>query len=578
MAELKAFIEQAPDGFDDSDILAMFGPEHAAKANAEGDAGEGVEEEDDEDIEIEDDDEDIEIEDDDEDFDDEYEDDEEEIEENVEVEVKTEEDDGGDISVDYTESSNGFLPWAFSVPPEQLVVDRGRKLLQRFLKERAIHELFAFASLAGRVPKNPTVLLEECARRLQQYENLGQPPARSLSDEWANHKRQQEQFRGRELIGLKTGMDELDKRTLGVRDIMVLGAMPGAGKTTLAVQIGVGVARRHADNDAVVVIISLDMSRDEIMDRIHCHLAGIDWTTLKFGSWDRRRVGESPWFNQQDQVRLDAADRQIVDEGLGSRILVHDRMSLGNIITASRLSNIVEAFKRQAGASRSFLIIDYLQLLPVPEAAFKGGDLEGDKCRIRLIQDYLDRTRTPANPAGDPVLAISEARKPPKAKDGWGYEMAELMGSARLAYAPPMVFMYRPASDTDLVTYHNATKQEVDSLRAVFESHGIAPVVLTLAKGRDGTQRGSWGLEFDYRRSTFHAVATRSQDPVIPTAEDDEDDATDTASNPPAPTPAPALPPAGRRQRAKSAAHPAETTPRTDRVSNESRNMDCGAR
>jgi replicative DNA helicase len=311
------------------------------------------------------------------------------------------------------------------------------------------------------------------------------------------------------------------------------------------------------------VIISLDMARTEIMDRIHCHVAGIDWTTLKFGSWERRRAGGGPWFNQHDQERLDAADRQIIEQGLGSRILVHDRMSLGNVITASRLSTIVEAFKRQAGASRTFLIIDYLQLLPVPEGTFKGGELEGDKYRVRLIQDYLDKTRTRANPGGDPVLAISEARKPPKAKDGWGNEMSELMGSARLAYAPPMVFTYRPASDTDLVIYHNVIKKEVAPMRAAFDSQGIAPVVLTLAKGRDGTQRGSWGLEFDYRRSTFRPLAPR-RGPVIPTAEDAEEGEPDAAVNPPAPAPAPALPPAGRRRRASSTAQATETTPRTN--------------
>ena len=65
---------------------------------------------------------------------------------------------------------------------------------------------------------------------------------------------------------------------------LLLLAGAGSGKTALLVQLAVGVARHHDVNDAVVVFISLDMSRDVIQRRLVSHLSGLDYRVVTQGS------------------------------------------------------------------------------------------------------------------------------------------------------------------------------------------------------------------------------------------------------------------------------------------------------
>ena len=55
--------------------------------------------------------------------------------------------------------------------------------------------------------------------------------------------------------------------------VAVLQAPPGAGKTTLVLQVCIGVCRHHAENDAVVVVVSLDMSAHDLLDRLQVAVA-----------------------------------------------------------------------------------------------------------------------------------------------------------------------------------------------------------------------------------------------------------------------------------------------------------------
>ncbi|MCY2986437.1 MAG: ParB/RepB/Spo0J family partition protein [Planctomycetota bacterium] len=101
--------------------------------------------------------------------------------------------------------------------------------------------------------------------------------------------------------------------------------------------------------------------------------------------------------------------------------------------SGQRVAAIVRECKSRCKAKRALLIVDYLQLLPVPPEVAERGDLHADKYRVRMIQETIEGTRTTENPTGDTVLAISEARKPQSSKEAWGQSLSELMGSSRLA-------------------------------------------------------------------------------------------------------------------------------------------------
>src|SRR5262249_43997524 len=149
-------------------------------------------------------------------------------------------------------------------------------------------------------------------------------------------------------------------------------------------------------------------------------------------------------------------------------------------------------------------VIDYLQLLPVPDDVAAGGDLAADKYRVRMVQQAIENSRTAADPLGDTAIAISEARKPTNPKHVWGEAMSEGMGSARIGNAPDAVLLYREMSTKESEQhYGDSGTDAANHRREALKAQGIAPVTLILEKGRDGMTRGRWCMEFLFEKSTF---------------------------------------------------------------------------
>jgi replicative DNA helicase len=406
----------------------------------------------------------------------------------------------------------GIIYHAYNVVPENLISARfGLDLLRAFLLERsAFDEARALVELGrGGAPQDFRVRLAAIQQRTEIIHSIGAEPARTLGEEWAEHTRRLEAHRGRRLIGLETGIEPLDERTLGIRGLCVLGAMPNVGKSALAVQLGVGVCRHYSDNDAVVVFVSLDMDRFEVYRRIHCHLSRIDWQTLMRGSPELRDRHEGQYFNQGHLQSLEIADH-LVEEQIGRRLWVYDREALGPDVSSARLIALLNDAKARAGATRALLVVDYLQLLDIPNEVADRGELEVDKRRVRTVQEVVEATRTPANPYGDVVLAISETRKPGSSKEGWGEQLADLMGSARLAYAADAVLLYRRMDQDDVRRFYRiegeGARDQAQRRLEDLDGDGVSPVVLTLAKARDGMTRGELAMEFEFRRSTFRVI------------------------------------------------------------------------
>jgi replicative DNA helicase len=411
-------------------------------------------------------------------------------------------------------SERGLLTRAFNVESGELDERVGYRMLKRFLTQQlVIFPIQDVMRVAGTVPANIGAVFKEFQPVLESLEGIDEKPLKTFGEEWAEHEARLEQTRNRELIGLRTGLEEFDRRTLGLRGLTVFGARPGAGKTTLScVQMALGICRHHAVNDAVVVILSLDMDRFELYSRLRCNLGDMDWRVLTFGSFAHRLPG-SP-FSKEDLERLETARKTLETIEAGRRLVILDRETVGENVTPERLRAILEKCKRKVGAKRALLIIDYLQILPIPEEVEGQGDLEMDRHRIRLVQGVIEGTRSAEDRQGDAVLVISEARKPASSKEEWGDSMAELMGSARIAYAADAVLMYREMTDKEIRHYYgefvDKNKDAAAEYKEALRKAGIAPVILDLDKGRDGMTRGRWAAEFSFYKSTFREITPES--------------------------------------------------------------------
>ena len=97
------------------------------------------------------------------------------------------------------------------------------------------------------------------------------------------------QTKGETVTGLSTGFADLDRLTTGLHpsDFIILAARPSMGKTALALNIAQNVALRGAkENEAPkrVAFFSLEMSGDQLVQRMLCTEADTDIKTLAAGS------------------------------------------------------------------------------------------------------------------------------------------------------------------------------------------------------------------------------------------------------------------------------------------------------
>ena len=124
-------------------------------------------------------------------------------------------------------------------------------------------------------------------------------------------------------------------------------------------------------------------------------------------------------------------------EQIGDRLQIHDLKTLPNL-SSETVINYINNLKSSTNCKRVIVIVDYLQVWPIPENKRFSSDLEADKWRIGEIKKIRDAINEFNE---DPVIIISEARKPSQGDQVWGGSMADVMGSARGMYSPDVILL-----------------------------------------------------------------------------------------------------------------------------------------
>lgn len=175
------------------------------------------------------------------------------------------------------------------------------------------------------------------------------------------------------IAGITTGLDNLDALTGGFRPgtLTVIAGRPGSGKSDLAAAI----ARRAVDQ-APVLYMSLEMSRDELMHRWVAAETGIAATGLAAGK-----------ISLKDWERVGPALAT-----LASKPLHVDDFAASSIAT-------MRAAQRRTGAQ--LIVIDYLQLIDTPAA-------ESRQVAVSAISNGLKRM---ARQLDLPVIALAQLNR-----------------------------------------------------------------------------------------------------------------------------------------------------------------------
>lgn len=328
-----------------------------------------------------------------------------------------------------------------------------------------------------------------------QHDVHSAPLITTLADELPKHKTNLEKYRGKEYLGLpQRTLSGIDNAISGFRGLMLLAAPPNVGKTALGVQIGLDIVKHNPDT--CFLFVSMEMSRWDIMTRMLCRLAHIDYDELVRGQFC------PPNGRQDSQQQLRDAEIALGELGRRIRILDDEAPSLEVI------RRELEALKLQTGTSKAFILVDYLQIWSIPDGT-QGrihSDLDADKYRIGAMKQLRS--------TGDAVLVISEVRK----QSGTGglsdpnttAALADVMGSARAGYTPDMVFILRPKdvasasqSSKPRKLYNDETPPTLPASLLVQE------LEFQIVKGRDGVTKRTIPLKFYYTRHRFEEASGR---------------------------------------------------------------------
>ena len=221
--------------------------------------------------------------------------------------------------------------------------------------------------------------------------------------------------------GVATGFNDLDNILAGMQrsNLLILAARPGMGKTSLALNIAQSVA---VNNKIPVGFFSLEMSQEELVDRLLVAQADIDAWKLKTGK-----------LNEQDFAKLSDAMGELAEAPL----FVDDTpgMSVMEMRTKARRLQVEQGIQ--------FLVVDYLQLA-------HSRNLEN---RVQEISEVSMGLKNLARELKVPILALSQLSRAVEHRGNPKPQLADLRESGGIEQdADVVMFLYRE-NENDLENY-----------------------------------------------------------------------------------------------------------------------------
>ena len=180
------------------------------------------------------------------------------------------------------------------------------------------------------------------------------------------------------LRGLKTGFVDLDKKTAGFQkgDLIIIGARPAMGKTTLAQNLAYNIADINRKG---VLFFSMEMAANEIVDRMISDIAGVDNWKMRTGNLSDEefaKIGDA--LGEMDEIPIyidDTSSMTIVELRNKARRAMHDH-DIG------------------------IVIVDYLQLIT-------GSDRYAGN-RVQEVTEISRGLKILARELGIPVIALAQ--------------------------------------------------------------------------------------------------------------------------------------------------------------------------
>jgi replicative DNA helicase len=230
---------------------------------------------------------------------------------------------------------------------------------------------------------------------------------------------------GEVLPGLSCGFYDLDAMTQGFQrsDLVIVAGRPSMGKTALSVQIARQISEIHRTG---VAIFSLEMSKEQLVQRLLASESGIDSNYLRAG-----RIHESQW------------------EPLSPNPSVNEIRSSARRLQAERPEGL------------GLIMLDYLQLMG-------GGD--GTEGRVQELSKITRSLKGLARELHVPIIALSQLSRGVEARTNKRPLMSDLRESGAIEQdADLIVLLYRD-------DYYNPDSPEKGVCELILAKHRNGPV------------------------------------------------------------------------------------------------------
>lgn len=217
------------------------------------------------------------------------------------------------------------------------------------------------------------------------------------------------------LRGLKTGFRDLDKKTAGFQkgDLIIIGARPAMGKTTLAQNLAYNIANINGKG---VLFFSMEMAKNEIIDRMISDVASVDNWSIRTGN-----------LSDDEFARVGDAMGDLNDVP----IYIDDTSSM----------NIMELRNKARRAKHDhnigLVIVDYLQLIQGSDR-YKGN-------RVQEVTEISRGLKILARELEIPVIALAQLSRNVTGRDNPRPVLSDLRESGSIEQDADLVmFLHRP--------------------------------------------------------------------------------------------------------------------------------------
>ena len=238
------------------------------------------------------------------------------------------------------------------------------------------------------------------------------------------------------LSGIPTGFTDLDYKTSGLHnsDLIIVAARPAMGKSAFAINIATNVA---VQSNVPVIIFNLEMSKEQVANRIICSEAMVDSNKIRTGK-----------IEDEDWIKLANASGKLAE----APIYIDDTPGI------SIMEIRAKCRKMKLEKNIGLVVIDYLQLV---QASGKKNN-----SREQEISEISRSLKILAKELDVPVIALSQlSRAAEQRKDDHRPMLSDLRESGAIEQdADIVVFLYRD-------DYYNENSEKKNVAEIILAKH-----------------------------------------------------------------------------------------------------------